>query len=481
MQDAQPVPLLPPAGTPQGRQPSDDGKSSRNLHDASNEQSGTEGSSPPALANQPEAVVPAALGRVGSNALSDVGTAQGSEEVENGGQAEVPSAASANPAPHFPPALGEDLDAWLKDLKLENFRSKVRSWCEENGAATLEEVVECSEELSAELGLPLTTKNQLLRRGQASMTRVCALSRKRRGSRPAPPSYMALGQGQMQSADDELSLQTGGCLHSQASTSSSNSRAGGSFTRVRGGGSSVASGASPGGETSATWSPRQKMNIENLDWPNVWLSTKERQGKKKKKERLQRRQFGCGGTGNADDIKDPQAAAKEKLELQLKEEQVRQRNAALGKLENALKSDQAEELGSAIADMEQAGLGTHELVSKAKKRFELLVHNKQQRCMEAVLRLQGGLEAARDDMFGIDMRESLKSAPEALQAEGGQKAVEDAKAALREWEEVCISLHMAMLCGRTEAINLALKEAEDARLSTKHSLVVAVKTLPRES
>jgi len=482
-QDSEPVQLLPPAIAPQSRQPSDEGKFSEELDEAAEEKATTEGGGPGELAILAELAAGPVPDRKGSNEISDAAAAevatQASEEADNscGGQAELPPTASVNAAPHVPAALGEDLDAWLKDMKLEHVRPMVWRWCEEQGAATLEEVVEYSEELCSDLGLPLTVKHNLLRRGQAAMTRVCALSRKRRGSRPAPPSCVAL----QQPADDTLSLPAG-LATSQPSSSSGSSRAGGSQNRMRGG-SSVTSGASPGGEPSVTWSPRQKMNSENLDWPNVWLSTKERQGKKKKQERLQRKQLGCGGVGPADDAKDLQAAAKEKLELQFKEEQLRQRDTALVKLEKSLQSDQADELGSAIADMEQAGLGAHELVSKAKKRLELLVHNNQQKCAEAVLRLQFlGLEGKRDDSFGTEMREALKSAPEALQAEGGQKAVEEAQAALREWEEVCISLHMAMRSGRHEALSLALKEAKDASLPHHHSLVVeAQKTLAKTS
>jgi len=395
---------------------------------------------------------------------------------EDSADGDAPPASQIAP-PHVPTALGEDLDAWLRELRLELLRSAVWKWCEDQGAATLEEVVEYAKDLASDLNLPLAQKNVLLRQGQAALTRVCASGRKRRGSRPAPPSCVSLAQQGSLGLQQHQLLQNG-CQRSprsgQSSSSAWSAPSSREGTAQRPRGTSSASGASPGGEMSTrSGGSTQRMSLENWDWPNVWLSTKERQGKKKKQDRLQRgRMGGSGGLPSTDEVKDRQEAAQAKLARQLEEEQIRQRDSALGRLEKSLTSDQVDDLRNAIDDMGKAGLASHDLVQKAQQKLEQLVRNTKQRCADAVLRLQAGLEAARDDRFGSDMRDALASAPDALQAQGGQKAVEEAQAALREWEEVCISLHMAIKCGRLEAIELALQEARTAHLPNHHSLCV---------
>lgn len=192
------------------------------------------------------------------------------------------------------------------------------------------------------------------------------------------------------------------------------------------------------------------------------MSVKEKKEKDRLQDKIQRRE------GNASAGCCTQKVAKEKLELQLRNE----RNAAAEALVVAIKHESLDQLACAIEGAEKVDAGSHEMLCEARQLQERLTRRLQERCQEAVCALQAAIEAPRDDHFGVVVRDALQSVEDAHRAQGGQLVTEQAETALRVWDEVQMALRLAVRSRSSEAVCLAIAEAKANNLPPRHSLVI---------
>ncbi|CAE7301108.1 unnamed protein product [Symbiodinium sp. KB8] len=248
--------------------------------------------------------------------------------------------------PH-PPAAG----------RLQHLESSVLRWCDEMGACSVQEVVDCLEYLIAALDLQKSDAKRLCSEASRALKKL------------KTPGALGLRKEQKVPSTPPMTL-------------------------------------------------AQEL-------PGLKPFTRTRQGLKKKMMKDRQRQLastmsegsitdGLQRKPTTDDFSSVEAA-KEKLALQLKEEEEKQKNAAITALNAALSKKCLDDLGVAIQMMEAVGLDSHELVATAKRDQEMLSRRHLQLCEESVCALQAALEAPRDDRFGQAIREALQNASFACQ------------------------------------------------------------------
>lgn len=82
------------------------------------------------------------------------------------------------------PTLRENVCAWLEELQLAHLTDAVLEWCEEAGAAELEEVVESCDDMVDALGLSESDASQILSRGSVAMENLRAGGQRQTGDLP---------------------------------------------------------------------------------------------------------------------------------------------------------------------------------------------------------------------------------------------------------------------------------------------------------
>jgi len=334
----------------------------------------------------------------------------------------------APPIPCKSRAVVGSIIAWLEELHAPHLGDCVLRWAEEMGAASLEEVVECVDWLVPALE-ECACKGE---HPESQRLRTDAEKALNRVKAKAKATAAAANAARTWKHEDCSS--NAGRLQSQSSS---------------------------GGVAENQTTPL------NADWPGLIL--RERQGKKKR-DRLQSRKAAQAESmrGTGEESSD---AAREKLELQLREEEERKTKEVLDALELAIAGGEMMPLTEAIRRMEDIGLSSHARMAEARQKHEQVARRHQQRCEEAVCALQAAVEAPRDDDFGQIVREALAGARDAKQANGGIKAVQEASKALRIWEEVRMALQVAMRSRQRAAIEMACEQAKDFGASPLHSLL----------
>lgn len=334
----------------------------------------------------------------------------------------------ASPRPWNIPAFVGGVNLLLAELRLSRFVGKILDWCEEMGAAHLEEIVESSEFLAAAL-----------------IEDGCAESEVQRMRRDLPKAL-----SRVNTKIKALNLRVG---------------------RV--------SGASATSDGLSDWNGAPKVisslgDVDLADWPH--LVQRERQSKKKKQSKMQRlsTQAGEKNAGTKSET------ALEKLQLQLKEEEEKKLNSAIDALESAIASAELEPLATAIEEMRNVGLESHARVVDAQQKYDQLARRHSQRCEEAVCALQAAVEAPRDDGFGTIVREALDARECAWQTQGGEKAINDAEYELRLWEDIRIALQIALRSNSAELLGAVLEEPEIMKLPPQHSLLAEARLMLKE-
>ncbi|CAE7938599.1 unnamed protein product [Symbiodinium necroappetens] len=278
------------------------------------------------------------------------------EEVRRAASS-VASAETDDEVPTHLQVVAKSLRHWLAEMKLQHLESSVLRWCDEMGACSVQEVVDCLEYLIAALDLQKSDAKRLCSEASRALKKL------------KTPGALGLRKEQKVPSTPPTTL-------------------------------------------------AQEL-------PGLKPFTRTRQGLKKKMMKDRQRQLastmsegsitdGLQRKPTTDDFSSVEAA-KEKLALQLKEEEEKQKDAAITALNAALSKKCLDDLGAAIQMMEAVGLDSHELVATAKRDQEMLSRRHLQLCEESVCALQAALEAPRDDRFGQAIREALQNASFACQ------------------------------------------------------------------
>jgi len=343
------------------------------------------------------------------------------EEVRRAASS-VASAETDDEVPIHLQVVAKSLRHWLAEMKLQHLESSVLRWCDEMGACSVQEVVDCLEYLIAALDLQKSDAKRLCSEASRAMRKL------------KTPGAVGLRKEQKVLSTSSTTL-------------------------------------------------AQEL-------PGLTPFTRTRQGLKKKMMKDRQRQLastmsegsitdGLQRKPTTDDFSSVEAA-KEKLALQLKEEEEKQKDAAITALNAALSKKCLDDLGAAIQMMEAVGLDSHELVATAKRDQEMLSRRHLQLCEESVCALQAALEAPRDDRFGQAIREALQNASFACQVQGGQRVCKEAQNAVRVWDEVRMALQIAVRNGCPDAMRLCILEAQAAGFS-QLSLLAEAERLVQEA
>eukprot|EP00930_Biecheleria_cincta_P099445 TRINITY_DN91073_c0_g1_i1.p1 TRINITY_DN91073_c0_g1~~TRINITY_DN91073_c0_g1_i1.p1 ORF type:complete len:627 (+),score=116.03 TRINITY_DN91073_c0_g1_i1:52-1881(+) len=327
--------------------------------------------------------------------------------------------------------IEQDITAWLKLMDLSEHLEAVFDWCEEMGAASLEEVVESLDDLIDALPIKPLLAKRLQNNAQEALKAVRARETPQphdRGCELRVQSVYSCMQpvAVEQDADDEYVEQRP--------------------------------------TETATWMPTTKTK------QGCW----KKQSKQRSSTALE-----TAGASSVDE-EDKRMAAQRRFGQQLQAEKDRRIHEAETQLTDALERSDSTAFAAASRAAEEAGMPKVELAD-AQQSFDLERLRRKQRRQNALCALRAALETPRDERFGPALQAALREA----QAEGvaphiggGSEACREAEAAYQAWElaeqrkeETQIALQLALRRREVKALQVVLSEARDAGLNEDSDLV----------
>eukprot|EP00927_Polykrikos_kofoidii_P028314 TRINITY_DN24749_c0_g1_i1.p1 TRINITY_DN24749_c0_g1~~TRINITY_DN24749_c0_g1_i1.p1 ORF type:complete len:1523 (-),score=345.44 TRINITY_DN24749_c0_g1_i1:21-4589(-) len=433
-------------------------------------------------------------------------TAVVAKSVSSSGLSVASSHASAAAAVAFAPTLTEaaatvsndgtshreedgliaDVTAWLIELNLSCARDAVLAWCDEMGAARLEEVAESAEDLAEALSLKPLQAKRLRVRGQEALeavrnggkvdSRTDSQLTDGRGSSSSAAAFAVAAQAPV----EEL------CATLLPVPAAAVGASGGVFFNKAQPQSFYA--ASSGGGFPGAGSAGQSPDASPTD--SAAASVEDRSVKQRPTERATW----------TPTVKVGQGARRKQQREAIEEVALRELSEARAAIVLAISAAEADydadgddealspkaalaALRAAVAHAETAGVLPADEMEAAREALRRSVARWEERCRLAAETLRVVLGMPRDAAFGERARAALAGAEDALETDDGDGAVEDCEAwlrtALREWElaeqrreEANMALHFAMRRGDVKALEVALDEARAAGLSDDEELFV---------
>ncbi|CAK8986373.1 unnamed protein product [Durusdinium trenchii] len=355
-----------------------------------------------------------------------------------------------------------DIRAWLKHLNLLEHQEAIYSWCEVMGAASLEEVIECIDDLLEAVPMKALQAKRLQSKAQESLEVVRAEEAEGAGggtSEAIPESSGGAGtNGTSHHADDAPPKSSGAA-------------------RVQSFYKSLA--------TLDDESPYLKQRpTEKATWVPTVKAASQGGRKRQQKERSK----GVEQAKSTEDLEEQRKReeAQRLLEQQLREEQEKKLADARELIVAALERHDSQAFSSAVANAKEVGLPAAE-VKEAEQQLNLALQRRLQKRNDALCALQAMLEAPKDERFGPAVRNAFEEA----QAEGaiehllGGAAAELAtRKALQEWElaeqqreDSRMALQFALRQSQVETLQVALSEAKKAGLADDCGLMAEAATL----
>ncbi|CAE7467046.1 unnamed protein product [Symbiodinium natans] len=352
-------------------------------------------------------------------------------------------------------SLNKDVALWLGHLNLTDHTQAVLAWCEEMGAASLEEVIESIDDLVRELALKPLQEKRLQSKAVEALENV--------RSREATQANVA--------GSEPSSAAPGTSYYDGAGTSSS--RTGSKETRPVSKAQSFYK--SCGQEAEDNYLKQRPTETA------VWVpSAKSSQGARKR----QKDRTAAANEAQASAQKEAEAEARReaarRLEEQLREEKEQKLRECRALLADALDRTDSQAFATALAAAKKAGLSPED-GKEAQDKLNLALRRRTQRRHDALCALQASLEAPKDEGFGPAVQKALEEAKKEGVLEhvpGGREAARDAEAALHEWEvaeqqrqESRMALQFALRRGEVGALQVALSEAKAAGLADDSGLM----------
>ncbi|CAE7817011.1 unnamed protein product [Symbiodinium sp. CCMP2592] len=356
-------------------------------------------------------------------------------------------------------SLGRDVGLWLSHLNLADQKQAVLAWCEEMGAASLEEVIESIEDLAQALALKPLQEKRLQNRAAEALEKV-------RASEAEADADVAAGAGPSTAAPGT----------SYYDEKASSSRAGSKeVSRAQ------SFYKSCGQEAEDNYLKQRPTEVA------VWVpSAKKSQGERKRQKKP------LASEADAEAEKEAEKARREaerRLEEQLREEHERKLKECRDLIADALDRTDSEAFATALAAAKKAGLSPEE-GKEAQEKLNLALRRRTQRRHDALCALQASLEAPKDESFGPAVQKALEEAKAEGVLEhvpGGREAARDAEAALHDWEiaeqqrqESRMALQFALRRGEVGALQVALSEAKAAGLPDDSELMTEAASLVQD-
>lgn len=357
-------------------------------------------------------------------------------------------------------SLGTDVALWLSHLNLADQKQAVLAWCEEMGAASLEEVIESIEDLAQALALKPLQEKRLQNRAAEAFEKV-------RASEAAEANADAAATGAGPSTAPQ-----GTSYYDGASSSRAGSKETSAVARAQ------SFYKSCGQEAEDNYLKQRPTEVA------VWVpSAKKSQGERKRQKKP---------ASEAAEEKEAEKARREaerRLEEQLREEHERKLKECRDLIADALDRTDSQAFATALAAAKKAGLSPEE-GKEAQEKLNLALRRRTQRRHDALCALQASLEAPKDESFGPAVQKALEEAKAEGVLEhvpGGREAARDAEAALHDWEiaeqqrqESRMALQFALRRGEVGALQVALSEAKAAGLPDDSELMTEAASLVQE-
>ncbi|CAE7293762.1 unnamed protein product, partial [Symbiodinium sp. CCMP2456] len=356
-------------------------------------------------------------------------------------------------------SLGTDVALWLSHLNLADQKQAVLAWCEEMGAASLEEVIESIEDLAQALALKPLQEKRLQNRAAEALEKV------RASEAAGANADAATGAG-------PSTAPPGTSYYDAASSSRAGSKETSAVSRAQ------SFYKSCGQEAEDNYLKQRPTEVA------VWVpSAKKSQGERKRQKKP---------ASEAAEEKEAEKARREaerRLEEQLREEHERKLKECRDLIADALDRTDSQAFATALAAAKKAGLSPEE-GKEAQEKLNLALRRRTQRRHGALCALQASLEAPKDESFGPAVQKALEEAKAEGVLEhvpGGREAARDAEAALHDWEiaeqqrqESRMALQFALRRGEVGALQVALSEAKAAGLPDDSELMTEAASLVQE-
>ncbi|CAE7271476.1 unnamed protein product, partial [Symbiodinium necroappetens] len=357
-------------------------------------------------------------------------------------------------------SLGTDVALWLSHLNLADQKQAVLAWCEEMGAASLEEVIESIEDLAQALALKPLQEKRLQNRAAEAFEKV-------RASEAAEANADAAATGAGPSTAPQ-----GTSYYDGASSSRAGSKETSAVARAQ------SFYKSCGQEAEDNYLKQRPTEVA------VWVpSAKKSQGERKRQKKP---------ASEAAEEKEAEKARREaerRLEEQLREEHERKLKECRDLIADALDRTDSQAFATALAAAKKASCREEE-GKEAQEKLNLALRRRTQRRHDALCALQASLEAPKDESFGPAVQKALEEAKAEGVLEhvpGGREAARDAEAALHDWEiaeqqrqESRMALQFALRRGEVGALQVALSEAKAAGLPDDSELMTEAASLVQD-
>eukprot|EP00439_Symbiodinium_sp_Y106_P074928 s790_g14.t1 len=377
-------------------------------------------------------------------------------------------------------SLGRDVGLWLSYLNLADQKQAVLAWCEEMGAASLEEVIESIEDLAQALALKPLQEKRLQNRAAEALEKVRA-SEAEADVEASQRPFFDVEPGE---AVTEADVADGaGASTAPPGTSyydaASSSRAGSKETRPVSRAQSFYK--SCGQEAEDNYLKQRPTEVA------VWVpSAKKSQGERKRQKKPVASEADAEAEKEAEKAAEARREAERRLEEQLREEHERKLKECRDLIADALDRTDSQAFATALAAAKKAGLSPEE-GKEAQEKLNLALRRRTQRRHDTLCALQASLEAPKDESFGPAVQKALEEAKAEGVLEhvpGGREAARDAEAALHDWEiaeqqrqESRMALQFALRRGEVGALQVALSEAKAAGLPDDSELMTEAASL----
>lgn len=373
--------------------------------------------------------------------------------------------------------ITEDVIAWLAELKLQTYKEAVLAWCDEMGAASLEEVVESADDLVEAVEL----KDSEVRRLRLQAAEALAKVRERGGVCSKSEREIATSgdaQAVVQPVQSFYASHSASTTMERSSASCSSSAHGegqpASSQLASVGGVDVDGG--DGGDDDSVYLKRKPT--QTATWtPTVKPASQKLQKKLSKQGSKGQGQLSTNADAEEAEAQRRREEAERRLKQELEDEARLKVETARSTLTQAREEAEPDRLRRTISEVERQGLLPASEIAEAREALLTLVRERQRRYDSAVCRLQAVLDEPRGPDFGQQARESLESAADARNAQGGDHVVEALEAALTQWEvaerrreEASMVLHFALGHATERSLQTALDEARQFGLDCNHSL-----------
>lgn len=366
-----------------------------------------------------------------------------------------------------------DICAWLKHLNLSEHQEAIYTWCEEMGAATLEEVVESAEDLLEAVHIKPLQVKRLQSKAQEALDAV----------------RMELQEVQ------EVKLEPEEAKSSEVLEVLEPSDAGQEEAPE---GKSYYAPATSSGAARAQSYYKSLAKIEDENYLKssftetaTWLPMAKAasQGSRKRRHKEQLKE--AEQAKLAEDLaeEEKRLEAQRLMEQQLREEKERKLTEARALIASTLERSESEAFYAAVAAAKEVDLPAEE-IREAERQLKLALQRRLQARNDALCTLQATLEAPKDESFGPAVRKALEEARAAgaiQHLSAGAEAEAASKKALQEWElaeqhreDSMMALQFALRQREIGALEAALSEAKKAGLADDSGLVAEASSLLQE-